>query len=47
MWFFIFFVCIFVAICSDEIREGIGWFPWIQWIIVGGMFLYMVLSWIF
>ena len=47
MWFIILFICIFVAIHSDSIREEIGWFAWLQWIIFGGTFLYMVISWIF
>lgn len=46
MWYFIFLVCIFVALCSKELREDIGTFVWSQWIVIGGLILYMVLSWI-
>jgi hypothetical protein len=47
MWYFIFFLCIFVAINSGELREEIGLIPWIQWLIIGGLVIYMVLSWVF
>nr|QMP83224.1 MAG: hypothetical protein [Caudoviricetes sp.] len=46
MWFLIFFVCIFVAINSGEIREEIGTFVWGQWLVIGGLLFYMVLSWL-
>ena len=46
MWFVIFFLCIFAAIVSGDLREEIGIVPWIQWIVVGGLVLYMVFSWI-
>ena len=47
MWFIVLFICIFIAIHSDSLREDLGWFVWTQWLLVGGLVLYMVLSWIF
>jgi hypothetical protein len=46
MWYIIFFLCIFAAITSGDLKEELGTFVWLQWIIFGGTLLYMILSWL-
>lgn len=47
MWFIILFLCLIVGIISTDLKKEMGIIPWSQWIIVGGLVLYMVIVWIF